>query len=564
MEVRATGGHGSVHIANEDHWTESGGVAVVGNAFVDGELHSAEGLAERVKATDTVEQLEGLLSRANGLFSLVYDTGDAVHVAVDHVRSWPVFYAATDDAYVSDSAEWVRDAGARRGYDPRAGDEYLFTCFVTGWDTLSRDVKQVRAGEIVSLYRGRSETDVRRRRYFDHAPAESSRDLDRDELDAATVAAIQRLIDYADGRTILLGLSGGYDSRLIALVLRRLGHENTVTYTTQTASASSAEMERARTIAEDLGFEHIAVTSSRADYSGIEGSEQMALAEDIGYLSEYPHINKVVLRRKLRDAGIDPGEVVHVLGHTLLGSGTFLPDWVRDRETIRREEFLDLLWELHYTNWETTDEPWRRELFEARILDRCDRDLYRDGDVESTADAVAGFEQWYWQERLPKYIIARREYEWLGFDVWYPLLDRELYAFFAQSGYRDRVGKRALKAYVRDLDEQVRGKPSDLREDDGGASTSVTGTAWSAMVDLVYALPDPVKESVRRLYNEHRRKNAYDRDPRYGIVSRDRFESIQFPNVDRGAVYRTLLLLYLYDEGYFEFPVETEFDRALD
>ena len=563
MGTQEWGGRGEIHIGNSEHWVESDGARVAGSAFLDGELHSAAELADRVAATETAAELERLLSRANGLFSLVYDTGEAVHVAVDCVRSWPVFYAATDEVYVSDSAEWVHEVGARRGYDPQAGNEFLFTCFVSGRDTLSRDVKQVRAGEIVTLHRDDPEPTVRRRRYFNYAPQDSSEPVDRDELDSVMVRAVERLIEYADGRKILLGLSGGYDSRLIALLLRRLGYDDTIAYTTQTASASSEEMELAASVADDLGFEHITVTTEQSDFRGIEGSDQLSFAEDIGYLSEYPHINKVILREKLRDAGIDPGEVVHVLGHTLLSAGQFLPEWVRDRETIHRDEFLDFLWKLHYSNWETPDEPWRRKLFETRMLERSDLDIYRTGDVHETADAVAAFEQWYWQERLPKYIVARREYEHLGFDIWYPLLDRELFSFFARSAYQDRVGRRALKEYVRDLDTRIRGGSSDLGESAGNQQSLISDTLWDGMVATVHALPDPIKEFIRSWYNEYKRRDAYDRDPRYSIVPRERFDSIAFPTVDSGAVFRTLLLLYLYDEGYFEFPVETEFDRAL-
>jgi asparagine synthase (glutamine-hydrolysing) len=553
-----------IHLSHENHWAKSDDTMVSGSAFLDGTHFSGEELADEISGIDSESELESTLSRANGFFSVIHGIGDRTYAAVDHVRSWPLYYAVTDDVYVSDSAEWVHENGARRGYDPVAATEYLFTCFVPGKDTLSRDVKQVRAGEVVRLRTGRSGSTAHGERYFIHDPRESSRPADEDELDETIVDAVNRLIEYAGDRRILLGLSGGYDSRLIALMLSRLGYENVVTYTTHTASGSSREIAIARSIARDLDFEHIEVVSDQSDYRGIEGSEQMELIDDIGYLSEYPHINKVILRRKLKEAGVDPNEVVHVLGHQLLGAGTFLPAWVRDRETLGRSEFYDLMWKLHYSNWETPSKPHWRELFEGRMLSRVPVDPYRTGTVEPTSDAVRGFESWYWQERLPKYIIARREYEYLGFDVWYPLLDRSLYSFFEESGYRDRVGKRILKEYATRLDRQVRGQDAGIDAGSDDSSRSVIGPVWEQTVGLVHSLPQPAREFVRRAYHDYRSRDEYERDPRYSIVSESRFNSISFPNVDSNSLYRTLLLLYLYDEGYFDTPVPTQFDLALE
>lgn len=549
-----------IHLHNDDLWECTGETMVSGNAFLDGEHLSAEQLADRISRMERERELRSFLSRANGFFSLVHQTEQRTFAAVDHVRSWPLYYAVTDDLYVSDSAEWVHDAGATRGYDPVAATEYLFCCFVPGNDTLSRDVKQVRPGEVVQF--DDADRSARGERYFTHAPSESAAPVDMDQLDDTIEDAVGRLIDHADGRTILLGLSGGYDSRIIALMLHRLGYEDTVAYTTQAAAAASAEVETARSLADDLDFEHITVTSGPSDYGRIDGSAQMELVEDIGYLSEYPSINKVVQRRKLEASGVDPERVVHVLGHQPLGAGTFLPPWVREQHTLSRAEFTDLLWNLHYSHWEAPGSQWR-ELFEGRMLDRIPAPLYQSGTVEPTADAVRGIEQWYWQERLPKFITIRREYEYLGFDVWYPLLDRALFSFFQQSSYRERVQKRALKRYAAHLDSEVRGV--EIAEDLGsnGPSRSPTDLLWDQVVRLVHALPETATELVRQRYNEYRSRDAYHRDPRYSIVSEETFDSFSFANVDDNALHRTLLYLYLYKEGFFTLPGQTELDRAV-
>lgn len=568
-----------IHLSNDDHWTKLDGTMVTGSAFFGDDHVPEEALAEKISKVSSSDELKRILSRANGFFSVIHDTGEEIYAAVDHVRSWPVYYAVSDDVYISDSAEWVHESGDCGGYDPVVGTEYLFTGFVTGRDTLSRDVKQVQAGELVTLDVDESGPSVHRERYFTQNPTEKSTSVEKNALDEVLVEAVERLIEYADGRTILLGLSGGYDSRLVALLLSRLGYDNTVAFTGNLsiqgtlASQGSGEVSVAKSIAEDLGFEHIELRSGRSDYGHIKDSAQMEMVNDIGYLSEYPSINKVVQRRKLKEAGIDPDKVVLVIGHHCLGGGSALPDWVREQETLSQNEFFDLMWNLHYQHWETLGESrWRRlfeksrwrRLFEKRMLDGLPDDLYRTGTVEPTPDAVSGFEQWYWQERLAKYIIIRREYEYLGFDIWYPLLDRELYSFFECSSYRDRVGKHIWKEYIRELDERIRGEKSDLAAGSSDSSPSPKDLVWRQMVQVVHGLPGPATEFVQKMYYESKSNfiDVYELDPRYRIVTKEEFDSISFPVVE-GELHRPLLLLYLYKNGFFDFPVETEFDRAL-
>lgn len=546
-------------LPGSDHWAVVGDAMVSGSAFLDGRRLSSEALADRVSAVDGRDELARLLARANGFFSVVHDAGDRVHLAVDRVRSWPVYYAVTDDVYVDDSAEWIDEVAAERGYDPVAATEYLFTGYVTGRDTLSRDVKQVRPGELVTVSRG-STPAVTADRYFTFAPAETSIGTDRADLHDAMVEAVQRLIDYADGRTVLLGLSGGFDSRLIALLLSRLGYDNTVTYTTDSTSGSSDDIPVATRIADDLGFEHVVVRNDHADYQPLDESEpSRALLEGVGYLSEYPHINKHVLASKLTGAGVDPGDAVHVMGHHLLGGSSFLSGGLRDRETLGCREFLDIMWGRHYGNWESPRGSGWRELFEGRLLERLPADPYLTGDAEPVPDAVVGSELWYWQERLPKYIMSRREFECLGFDTWYPLLDRGLFALFEDSTHRERIGKRVLKRYVRWLDEEVRGVTTDLPDPDATPSPSPREKAWDGLVGAVHSLPEPATELVRGAYKRYDSTDAYGRDPRYGIVSKTEFDAISFRTIH----YRPLLLLYLYDRGYFDLPGTTELDRAL-
>lgn len=544
-----------VHLSYDSHWTESDGTMVCGSAFLNGTHLSTRELAEKISDVTDTGELRTLLSALNGFFSVIHEINDEVYVAVDHVRSWPIYYALTDDLYISDSAEWVHDVGARNGYDSHAMNEYLFTCYITGRETLSSDVKQTQSGELLVFNTNGTRTDLTRERYYTYDSSDDTGGVD--DLDDRMLEAFHRLIQYADGRTILLGLSAGYDSRLIALMLRRLGYDNTITYTTRTVSRDSSEIETAESIAHDLGFEHIRITTGPQDYENLDDSDR-DMIDDIGYLSEYPHINKSTLKEQLANENIDIDDVVHVLGHHLIGAGSFLSDEIRDRDTITRDEFFDTMWNPHYSNWVEQGDYGLRETFKERMFDKLPIDLYRDGNVETISDAMKGFDQWYWQERLPKYVLARREYEYLGFDMWYPFLDRTLCSFYARCDYEAKVDKRILKNYVRDLEAEIRGVTHI--EEPNQRDRSLTDIVWNTGTDLIHELPSPITERVRQIYYDRlHTPERHGDDPRYNIITEAEFDSIEFPVINT----RTLLLLYLYDRGYFDLPETNEFDIAL-
>ncbi len=545
-----------IHLAHDTHWEQVGDTMVSGKAFLDDELYSNTRLANLIASTSHREELVSILERANGFFSVIHRIGDRTYAAVDHIRSWPLYYAVTDDIYLSDSAEWVHESGARGGYDQAAINEYLYLCYVTGKDTISKDVKQLRTGELLTFDHTDTSNQPTSDRYFvwEYTGNEESTSLE--SYEAQLTKGFERLFTYADGRTILLGMSSGFDSRLFALMLRKLGYDDTITYTTYTAADTDEDIPKAAELAAQLGFQHLPISSTHEDYHYLDNSGQRGMLEDIGYLSEYPHINKYILRKKLIEAGIDPGEVVHVLGHQMLNLGETLSDRYRGKKTITKDEFHDYLWNLHYAQWVGLEEDGIESAAKERMLDNLPGSFYQTSQTESLTGAMCGFGQWYWQERIPKFIHACREYEYLGFDMWYPLLDRETFAYYQDIGPEDIINRRILKQLVIELNEEVLGTTLKLKEDKH--QPSPRKAAWNSIVHLVRQCPEPISGGFRRAYHTHLNSPSYTDDPRYGIIRREEFDSMEFYAIN----HRTLLLLYLYNRGYFSSPNESEFDRS--
>lgn len=175
---------------------------------------------------------------------------------VDRVRSIPLFYGTREQIlYLSDDAEWVREQIADKRIDPVAQQEFLMATYVTGPDTLFPNLKQLQAGEMLHAKIVAGNLNISKQRYFRFAysdPATHDESELRSLVNGAVERSIRRLIDYAAGRQIVLPLSGGYNSRLIAMMLNRMQYENVFTFTY--GSADNLDTKYNQLVASELCF----------------------------------------------------------------------------------------------------------------------------------------------------------------------------------------------------------------------------------------------------------------------------------------------------------------------
>lgn len=170
--------------------------------------------------------------------------------AVDRVRSISLFYACSGDTlYLSDDAEWVRaQLGEGQATEEVAETEFLLTGYVTGEDTLYSKVKQLQAGEVLKAHVEGGEIVVQKTRYYRYVHREGEwaavNQVNVLPLLDRVVNCMERLIRWTNGRMIVIPLSGGYDSRLIATTLRRLGYENIIAFSYGRPGNTEAEISK--------------------------------------------------------------------------------------------------------------------------------------------------------------------------------------------------------------------------------------------------------------------------------------------------------------------------------
>ncbi len=464
--------------------------------------HDATGDAPAVAA------IAAIASRLDGFYAAAVGTEEskesgeptATMLVADGARTVPLYFgvddATSDESrlVVSDRGRVVRDAlGA--DVDPVAEGEFLLTRYVTDAETIWKGVRSTRAGEIVAVD---ATGAVRSVTYRDHRPGLPEQDgtgggspapreaaeTARSGLDEGLKMAFDRLERIAGDRPIVVPLSGGYDSRLVASELVARDRE-VIAYTF--GRSGHPDVEVSREVAARLGIDWRFVPYD-ADvwsdwYGGSAGDayETAAFGGDaLPFLAEWPALRTLVAEDRIpRDALWCPGHTVATPGErlpafadngersesdddgresddpTVIGCGP-ATDATSDAGVDDREEIaptidalVDYVRETHYDLWR-----WEDDRFREAVDERIRRGLT--GDVigaESKAGnetwidgpeaAAAAYERWEWRGRMTTFTNGDlRAYEDAGLDWWLPLWDPAYVRAYASLPRRFREGKR--------------------------------------------------------------------------------------------------------------------------
>ncbi len=282
-------------------------------------MYKGNDLIQLISPCETEEQFIDRLKQLNGFFALIKHNGHQLFAAVDRVRSIPLFYGQKgNDFFLSDSAEWVRQQVRNNRMDPLAREEFLLTGYVTGADTLFPDVKQLQAGEALCVHDDGKNININTIRYcrFTHKNEiqKSIGDL-MDEHDQVLLRVFKRLIQFADGRTIVVPLSGGYDSRLIVLMLKRLKYDKVITFSY--GRPGNKESKVSSKIAKSLGLQWEFVEySNELWYKWYHSDEYSRYAQFANGLTSVPHIQDWPAVWQLKKKNLIPNDSIFVAGHT--------------------------------------------------------------------------------------------------------------------------------------------------------------------------------------------------------------------------------------------------------
>jgi asparagine synthase (glutamine-hydrolysing) len=500
-------------------WMKTGSAWARGSVFDKEDVSfSTMEIAEEFSGLASSDQFIQRLQTANGFYAVVVIANDILLAAVDRIRSIPLFWGrAGNDVYLSDDPYWIADQFDSERYDEVCKREFVLTGYVTGCETLHPNVKQLQAGEVLICEAGATDLVCSPNRYFrlqEGMPYEGTSVRLIEQLDEAVTSCFERLVSHCNGRPIAIPLSGGYDSRLIACTLKRLGYENVVAYTYgRPGNHNSAISER---VAGNLGIEwHFVEYSNDRWYRWFRSDECRAYMRMSHALTSIPHLQDWPAVMELVKQGILEPETVFVPGHSVTsvsqGRLTRVAQEGRFRTT---DSMVDSIVENSYRLWPLTEH------------DKCYLDIFRQRTMRAIENrgepiqnvAVDAVQRWAWQEWEAKFIANwTRVYDFWGYDWWLPLWDKELIEFWMHVPAEFRIGRQLYDEYVCRVYRELAGMSHRQAEKSDKTDTVSLIQRW--LTDSRLYIP------ARALYDMVKVRRAFHSSPLalYGSVGRETF-----------------------------------------
>lgn len=392
-----------------------------GYFYHNGKKVTAKNFAEIYSNRDFTNDM---FSSWNGEFAAIIKLPDRTILVADKKRTIPLFY------FRNENGVWVvQDFLYPKSHFEMRSDseeEFLTTGFVAGEKTLFKNWNQVEAASSVIL-----DETLKISQYYSFVTEKEDSTVSEwvRELKSIFEEIFDDLAERLDGKRIIIPLSGGYDSRLIALMLVERGLRDSILTFTY-GRPGNGETTKSKEIADRLKLKWKYFVYNKevwtTMYQSAEWDEYVKYSNNgvsVSHLQDFPSTKKLVESEQLKGAVFLPGHSLDYL------AGGHLPYEATVDRQFEQDEVIQFILNKHHRLWTPENGFWNdsKQIIESIRQDVSQFSVYDNEHVCSIID------EWNWRERQAKFIInAVRVYEFFGQDWSMPLWDDRLIYFFSK------------------------------------------------------------------------------------------------------------------------------------
>jgi asparagine synthase (glutamine-hydrolysing) len=400
-----------------------------------GNYFYGERLLEYFSTVSSFTDFEERIKYANGCFSVVFKKDNDLYVAVDRIRSIPLFYIRFQGNWVvSDNPNYLVEKVNLSEPNSLALIEFLATGYVTGNETLVEELRQVQAGELIHF----KQDDLHPQFYHSYQTNDTIDEEYKDMQKAATRVldtSFERLITSLKGKTAVVPLSGGYDSRLIAAMLKKFDFQDVICFTY--GRKDNSEVAVSKEVAEKLGFKWYFVEYNEALINDFLKEEEFkdyyrfaSGMVSMFFMQEYFAV------KYLKQENLIPENSVFIPGH----SGDFLAGSQLNKHSnlnLDEEEssIVSRIYDVKYCY----KKPGKKDV--DRLHERIHKSL-KEKYSGKNAFSYSIHEDWDFKEKLAKFNFnSITTYTFFGYEYRLPFWDLELVDFFKYLPLHVKINK---------------------------------------------------------------------------------------------------------------------------
>ena len=389
------------------------------------------------------DQIPFFIRSIDGHFSIVVQRNDLSFIAVDMIRSTPLFFTKIGENYYidKDPKNLLKKKNFSKIFNDDAILELSMAGFTIGNNTLFKNLHTLKAGEIVIFDKGQYEYE-QYHKYYSEITKDSFENC-LQKLSILTIKIFKKMISQIGNRQIIIPLSGGQDSRLVASVLKYLNVKNVKCYTYGTPGNN--EVKVAKLVSKQLGYDWIFIPlkykSEKKYYQSLEYDHFLKFSETF---CSVPYIQSLSTMKYLKKLNWIDDDAIFVNG----GAGDFISGGHINTKLnyssslknydFRKENILNQIIDKHFSLWGYLKNKKNLSIIKNNLSNEFAKSLidFKDSKKDHLAFEFSGF-----IDRQSKYVInGQRIYEYYGHEWRLPLWDVEYLDFWSKipSDYKFR------------------------------------------------------------------------------------------------------------------------------
>jgi len=393
--------------------------------WLKGYIHNktTETLLKELQSLPLME-IGSYLLKLDGHFALIMQNESLTVMAVDKIRSIPLFWMGNE---VNTHAPTLVKNKKIKQLNENAILSVKMSGYTINEDTIYQGLNSLIAGQYVFF----ENNQVKRNCYYQYQPWKIIQKNDyKGDLALVTLRILKKMIKSLNGRQVVIPLSAGNDSRLIASGLKHLGYKNVKCYSYGTRGNFEAKI--AKIIADKLGYEFkfipLTFGEERKFYKSQDFQNYLHFADSCVAV---PHFQSLSTIPRLKH-WIDK-DAIFINGNSgdFISGGHINSSMQRDNSALSKNTRLGIILKQivskHFSLWGYLKTERNLEGVKSQLLNKMPIQI-------TTADKDHGlYEYSEFVNRQSKYVInGQRSYEFYGYEWRLPLWDDEYLHFWQQ------------------------------------------------------------------------------------------------------------------------------------
>jgi asparagine synthase (glutamine-hydrolysing) len=391
-------------------------------------------LLEYFHSSQTYSQFHNKAGKACGLFSAVITKNNELWATIDHTRAFPLFYHTRGaDIHITDNIDSLQAHSIPFILDKESAIFLASSGFTPGDRTLLQNILQIQAGESLQFHSS-TLTKQFHTTFLTEKYSAGTRQEHKTQLGAILDQTASRMIATLDGRPAAIPLSGGYDSRMIAWMLKKHNYNNVICYTF--GESHSIEKHNAQQTARQLGYKYIFIDYEK--YSNTPLSRDPHFNRYVQFSSNYSAVfseQQYYAIRELVEQHKIPSNTIFIPGHSGAVAGDLLAGGMNRSNYPYTQHILSTVCSYIYLTRQET----------ATILSQ----LPQFSKTGSHYQPYATYENWRFRETTTKFgYHDAKIFDFFNFQYLLPLADKALYEFFSHIPFEHKIDKNLYREYL--------------------------------------------------------------------------------------------------------------------